>query len=101
MLAAADQFDVFEVHQIIDSKLMDDINNFVAARETLIHTFSMQDYANLMTEFSIAERNINRAWSASADGYVDEVWLSLERAQQRLRAAAARLDQCKRRQAAT
>jgi hypothetical protein len=92
------QTDVFEVHKIIDSKLMDDLSGFVESRKTLIHIYGMREYAELMTDFSIAERNINRAWSASADGYVDEVWLSLERAEARLTAVAGHLAEYKKNQ---
>lgn len=83
--------DVYEVHKLIDSQLMASIDDFVLARSTLIHTYGLREYAELMTDFSIAERNINRAWSASADGYLDEVWLSLERADRQLQTVAQHL----------
>ncbi len=86
-----DKTNVFEVHGLIDTRLMESISNFVEARHTLIHTYGLRQYAQLMTDFSIAERNINRAWSASADGYVDEVWLSLDRAESKLQAVATNL----------
>jgi hypothetical protein len=70
---------------------MASIDDFVMARSTLIHTYGLREYAELMTDFSIAERNINRAWSASADGYIDEVWLSLERANRQLQTVAEHL----------
>jgi hypothetical protein len=79
---------VYEVHGQIDTWLMAPISDFVASRQTLVHTYGLQAYAQIMTDFSLAERNINRAWSASADGYVDEVWSSLARAERKLEAVA-------------
>ena len=40
-----------------------------------------------MTEFAAAERYVNRSWSAAADGYVDEVAASLDKADQHLKNA--------------
>lgn len=84
---------VYAVRHVIDRTLRDDIADFVDARETLIHTFSMQDYADAMTDFAIAERYVNRAWSASADGYIDEVWTCLPLAAERFTAVAQQLQQ--------
>jgi hypothetical protein len=46
----------------------------------MIHVFGMQNYADVMSNFAAGERYINRVWSASTDGYADEVILYLERA---------------------
>ena len=61
------------VHTRIDAELMEDIHDFVEARESMIPHLGMQSYANIMSPFASGERLLNRAWSASADGYVDEV----------------------------
>ena len=53
--------------------LMVDLGEFVDARETMIPRLGMQAYADVMSAFATGERQINRAWSASVDGYVDEV----------------------------
>ncbi len=95
LIKSQQQTDVYAVHGMIDSRLMESINLFVEARETLIHTYGLRSYATLMTDFSIGERNINRAWSASADGYIDEVWLSLKRAEGRLRTVAQNMSEYK------
>jgi hypothetical protein len=92
-----DQIEVHAVHGMIDSELMEHVDRFVTAREAVIYTFGLQSYAQLMTDFSIAERNLNRAWCASADGYVDEVWLSLDRADLKLQAVAEHLAECQKR----
>ena len=52
---------------------MEDIDTFVEARESMIPRLGMQRYADIMSPFANGERLLNRAWSASADGYVDEV----------------------------
>ncbi len=46
----------------------------------MIHVFGIQNYADVMSNFAAGERYINRVWSASTDGYVDEVRMYLERA---------------------
>ncbi len=61
------------IHQRIDAELMDDINTFVQARESMIPRFGMQRYADIMSPFANGERLLNRPWSESADGYVDVV----------------------------
>ncbi len=87
MTAGRDDISVYDVHGRIDDELMIDLNAFVEARETLIHLYGLQPYADLMNRFALSERNINRAWSASADGYIDEVWICMERALQEMSAA--------------
>jgi len=64
---------VYEFHDRIDKLFPDALDRFVQARESVIHAYSMQDYANLMNHFAAGERSINRVWSASVDGYIDEV----------------------------
>jgi len=71
---------VYEARYEIDRLFRDDLNNFAEARESMIHVFGMQNYADVMSNFAAGERYINRVWSASTDGYVDEVQLYLKRA---------------------
>jgi hypothetical protein len=70
----------YEARFEIDRLFRDDLNNFAEARESMVHVFGMQNYADVMSNFAAGERYINRVWSASTDGYVDEVNLYLERA---------------------
>ena len=72
---------VYEVHTLIDAHLAEDLGLFAEAREGLIPSYGLQCYADLMSRFATAERLINRVWSASVDGYVDEVWSCMERAE--------------------
>lgn len=70
----------YEARFEIDRLFRRDLENFADARESMIHVFGVQDYADVMSNFAAGERYINRVWSASTDGYVDEVKLYLERA---------------------
>jgi hypothetical protein len=91
--ASSAEIPVYAVHGKIDDQLSDDLGRFADLREALIVEFGLDRYAQIMTEFALAERTINRTWSASADGYVDEVRTCLTRAAAHLSAACQRLDE--------
>jgi hypothetical protein len=74
---------------------MTDINSFVEARESMIPRLGMQNYADIMSPFATGERLLNRAWSASADGYVDEVRDCIHGAREELRRAKQLLVQAR------
>lgn len=78
---------VFEARFEIDRLLREDLTNFADARESMKHVFGLQRYADVMSAFAAGERYINRVWSASTDGYVDEVHSYLERATHQFREA--------------
>ncbi|MCB1043584.1 MAG: hypothetical protein KDC35_11615 [Acidobacteria bacterium] len=78
---------VYEIHHLIDDRTVEAIESFVEARESIAHAHGLQAYADLMSHFASGERALNRAWSASTDGYIDEVHESLSRARQELQAA--------------
>lgn len=69
-----------EMVTFIDDQLADGLREFADAREAIIPQQGLHHYADIMTQFAAGERAINRAWSAAADGYVDEVEICLERA---------------------
>jgi len=83
-----DSLPVYEARFEIDRLLRDDLNNFANARESMQHVFGLQNYADVMSAFAAGERYINRVWSASTDGYVDEVHRYLNRATEQLREAS-------------
>ena len=64
----------------IDAKLRPDLTRFVDARESMVHLFGLQTYADIMSHFAAGERYINRVWSSSADGYDEEATRYLSRA---------------------
>ncbi len=48
------------------------LQNFIAARPYVISRMGLSGYAAVMDRFAGAERQVNRAWSAAADGYLEE-----------------------------
>jgi len=71
----------YDVRHRIDELFTDDLNTFVEARQSIAHTHSLNAYADVMTSFAAGERYLNRVWSASVDGYIDEVNTYLDKAQ--------------------
>ena len=80
-----------ELRERIDRTLRDDLRRFADARESMIHLFGIQAYANIMSEFAAGERYINRVWSASADGYNAEAHAYLQKAVTQFEHAQAQL----------
>ena len=80
------------IHGRIDAELMGDIGTFVEARESMIVRLGMNRYAEIMSAFANGERLLNRAWSASADGYVDEVRLCVGQAESEFQSASQLLE---------
>lgn len=72
--------DPYAFHSRIDELFMADLDVFVDNRESISHAFGLQAYADVMSAFATGERYLNRCWSASTDGYVDEVHAYLGRA---------------------
>ncbi len=68
-----EEVDVYGVKDRIDEDMVDSMARFADARESMVPAFGLDEYAEVMTRFAGGERLLNRAWSASADGYLDEV----------------------------
>jgi hypothetical protein len=85
----------YDIRHKIDELLIDDLNTFVEARETIGHAYSLQVYADVMSNFAGGERYLNRVWSASADGYIDEVNSTLDRALEQFKEAKEKLNAVK------
>ena len=64
----------------IDETLRPDLRRFADARESMVHLYGLQTYADIMSNFATGERYINRVWSASADGYESEAATYLKKA---------------------
>ena len=62
----------------IDDELRPDLRRFAEARKSLMHLYSLQVYADIMSEFAAGERYLNRVWSMTADGYDEEARVFLE-----------------------
>lgn len=80
-----------DVHQRIDEKLPDHLETFIESRKTIGHVHGLQAYGHVMNYFATAERYLNRVWSASSDGYIDEVTEYMERSEQQFEEALAAL----------
>ena len=88
---AGESISIADLREEIDSQLRADLRRFAEARESLIHLFGLQAYANVMSDFAAGERYVNRVWSASADGYDGEARDYLGRAALRFSAAQRQL----------
>jgi hypothetical protein len=70
MLPPADQLRA--VIEILGESQRTHVPAFIAARPQLTARLGLAGYAQLMDSFAAAERQLNRAWSAAADGVLDE-----------------------------
>jgi hypothetical protein len=71
--------DVYDLAGRIDETFTEHLAAFVDARESIAHRFGLQAYADVMSHFASGERYLNRVWSASTDGYIDEAHEQLGR----------------------
>ena len=85
------ELDTYDVHRQIDELFKTDLAAFVEGRESITHVYNLQSYAEIMSPFAAGERYLNRVWSASTDGYVDEVNEYLDRAEEQFVDAQAKL----------
>ena len=85
--------DTYDMHKKLDELLIDDLNAFVEARETIAHIYGLQVYAEIMNHFAAGERYLNRVWTASADGYIDEVNEYIEKARKQFDTAKKIVDE--------
>ena len=92
IISSREDISTDQIRQEIDRRLRDDLRRFAEARESMVHLFGVQTYADIMSEFAAGERNINRVWSASTDGYRGEADRYLDRAMSRFRDAQSQLD---------
>jgi hypothetical protein len=80
-----------DIRAQIDSRLREDLLRFADARESMVHLFGLQVYADVMSAFAAGERYVNRVWSASADGYRNEAFTYLQKAAGQFRNASQQL----------
>ncbi|MEE9288495.1 MAG: hypothetical protein V3U69_02780 [Bacteroidota bacterium] len=93
--AEKDSLDPYDVRHLIDEKFSNDLNTFVDARESIGHVHGLLAYGNVMSYFAAGERYLNRVWSASVDGYIDEVRSYLARAEEQFAEALQALRKAK------
>ena len=85
-----------QLREWIDTRLRNDLRRFAEARESMVHLYGLQTYADIMSAFAAGERYLNRVWSASADGYADEAREYIGRALVQFREAKDRLEEAHR-----
>lgn len=76
----------------IDEELRPDLRRFADARQSMVHIYGLQTYADIMSDFATGERYVNRVWSASADGYNSEARTYLSKAMEQFRDASRQLE---------
>jgi hypothetical protein len=79
--------DVYELRHVIDRDFPEDLDTFVQARDSMRHSFGLQAFADVMNPFAAGERYLNRVWSASTDGYIDEAHEYLTRSREQFEQA--------------
>jgi len=72
----------YDMRHRIDELFVKDLEMFVDARESIAHRYGLAAYGEVMSSFAAGERYLNRVWSASADGYIDEVNAYLDKAKE-------------------
>ena len=77
-----ESINTYDVRFKIDELFLDDLAVFVNARQSISHIFGLAAYGDVMSSFAAGERYLNRVWSASADGYIDEVNTYIEKARE-------------------
>ena len=80
----------------IDRQLRPDLVRFADARESMVHLFGLQTYADIMSHFAAGERYVNRVWSSSADGYDTEADRYLGKAEEQFADAQRQLNEAAR-----
>ena len=91
-----DKMNVYDLRTWIDEKFPDEIERFVNARESIAYAYSLPDYAEVMNPFAAGERHLNRVWSCSVDGYVDEAHAYIARSREQFLAAREKLTSLRR-----
>ena len=68
-----------------------ELAKFVDARKSIIPSCGLDTYADVMNSFAAGERYLNRVWSASVDGYIDEAQTYLSHSREQFEQAAEKL----------
>jgi len=80
--AEKQSINTYDMRHRIDEMFIEDLEKFVDARQSIAHRYGLAAYGEIMSSFAAGERYLNRVWSASADGYVDEVNTYLDKARE-------------------
>jgi len=94
-----DSINTYDIRHEIDKLFPDDLTNFVDARKSISHIYGLVAYGDVMSSFAAGERYLNRVWSASADGYIDEVNTYIEKAKEQFAESLEKVRSLKQNQA--
>jgi len=77
-----ESINTYDIRHRVDELFREDLMTFVESRQSIAHLYGLSAYGDIMSCFAAGERYLNRVWSASADGYVDEVNAYLDKARE-------------------
>ena len=90
-----ESINTYDVRFEIEKVFIDDLTSFVNSRQCISHIFGLTAYGEVMSSFAAGERYLNRVWSASADGYIDEVNAYIEKSRQQFTESLEKLKNLK------
>ncbi len=85
----------YDVRHRIDELFLEELDIFVEARQSIAHIYGLSAYGEVMSSFAAGERYLNRVWSASADGYIDEVNTYIEKSRDQFTESLTKIQQLK------
>ncbi len=85
--------DVYDLPKEIDKRFNESLERFVSSRESIAVAYGLPAYAAVMSHFAAGERYLNRVWSCSVDGYIDEAHKYLAHARDQFAEGLAKLKQ--------
>jgi hypothetical protein len=88
---AKNNIDVYDLPREIDKRFNESLEKFVTARESIAVAYGLPVYADVMSHFAAGERYLNRVWSCSVDGYIDEAYKYLGHAREQFTEGLAKL----------
>lgn len=90
-----ESINTYDVRHKIDELFLEELDIFIDARQSIAHIYGLSAYGDIMSSFAAGERYLNRVWSASADGYIDEVNTYIEKAREQFTDCFNKIQACK------
>ena len=92
LTAAREVMNIKAFHDRIDRIINEHLFHFGHNASTMKSMFGISGYNSVMVHYALGERYINRVWSASADGYPEEAFDYLEKAEPEFKDALEMID---------
>ena len=90
-----ESINTYDVRHRVDELFPEDLGRFVDARGSIGHLYGLNAYGDVMSSFAAGERYLIRVWSASADGYIDEVNAYIDEAREQFVESLEKIRQLK------